>query len=191
MAGSMGQTMAGRQPGVTRGRGLTLRTLGLGALASLTLVLAALSPSAPTLGSAPEEADAAQFGLVTFEGQQGPRTRQAYKARTNEDWERLWSLVDRKPPRPLQEGSETGIGFFSGELPTGGYAIEASVAGHTAERLDVKIDILPPVGVATQGLTAPYMFLIVGAVSEEAILNNAVRLQVPPPFDDAVMSNAN
>ncbi len=122
--------------------------------------------------------------VETFRGQQGPRIGRIHSAHTNEEWVALWSLVNQRPPRELVEGSETGVAVFLGERPTGGYRIEITNITHTPENLKLAVDVSPPKAVATQGLTAPYMFMIIKAKAERTHLTLQTDLTPPPPPED-------
>ncbi len=124
-------------------------------------------------------ADEPEIDYHVYRGQNGPANlANGFLATTDEEWNALWAVVDQKPPRPLNEGEETGVALFMGERPTGGYDYRVMSITLEDDRLNIRVRSELPGEVATQVITAPYMFLIVEAVAKETDL--AVRTLLGP-----------
>lgn len=120
-----------------------------------------------------------------FRGQQGPEDPQVYAATTQDEWMAAWALVDQKPPRALVDGQETGIALFMGTKPTGGYDFLVEKISVSPREVGIAVRVMEPTSIATTGLTAPYVFLLVEGVGVETVLTRPSGRTTlgPPPVD--------
>jgi hypothetical protein len=140
--------------------------------ALLALAACTQQPPPPQTDSQPSAAsDPATAELIapveTWGGSGGRVAIQStMRAATPEEWEAMWALAGRQPPRPLAVGREVAAGIFLGERPTGGYGVR--ILGLAPGRRDDagthpviwKESAPPEDAMVTQAITRPWQIAV-------------------------------
>lgn len=92
----------------------------------------------------------------------GVALQSTMRAATAEEWQTLWALTGRLPPRPLAVGREVAGGVFLGERPTGGFGVEilGLQPGPGSNALVWREHRPPQDAVVAQALTRPWQIAV-------------------------------
>ncbi len=92
----------------------------------------------------------------------GVALQSTMRAATAEEWQTLWALTGRQPPRPLAVGREVAGGVFLGERPTGGFGVEilGLQPGPGSNELVWREHRPPRDAVVAQALTRPWQIAV-------------------------------
>ena len=144
-----------------------------------TYLLAAIALSVITFTQfLPAHADY-EVGMNSFKGNNGPSEEAVYVAKTQQEWDQLWTLVGEQPSGTFKEGKTIAVAVFLGERPSGD-RLRARKAQMDDDRLELKVTWTRAAANSSGETIKPWLIALVHEYSDRAVADLRVKAQPLP-----------